>query len=60
MKIFVIIFFLLVAISMYLIIVGGNMNKTNVEIEMENEEEMRFLENYRKKKEAKDEKKIVK
>ena len=28
---------------MYLIIVGGNMNKTDKEIELENQEQMKFL-----------------
>lgn len=60
MKVFIIIFFFLVTIFMYLVILGGNLNKTKEEREMENKEEIKFLNDYRKKKEAKDEKKIIK
>lgn len=56
----IILIFLLITIFMYLVIVGGNITKTNEERKIENEEEIKFLKNYRKQKEAKDEKKIIK
>lgn len=54
------ILFLLITIFMYLVIIGGNITKTNEERKIEIEEEIKFLNNYRKQKEAKDEKKIIK
>lgn len=56
MKIFIIVLFLLITIFMYLVIVGGNITKTAEEREIEREEELRFLDNYKKQKEAKDKK----
>lgn len=56
----IILIFLLITIFMYLVIVGGNITKTSEERKIENEEEIKFLKNYRKQKEAKDEKKIIK
>lgn len=56
MKIFIIILFLLITISMYLVIVGGNFTKTAEERKIEQEEKLKFLNNYKKQKEAKDEK----
>lgn len=35
----------MIACCMYLVIVGGNMNKTEEEKELENQEQMKFLKN---------------
>lgn len=50
MKIFIIVLFLLITIFMYLVIVGGNITKTAEEREIEREEELRFLDNYKNRK----------
>lgn len=40
------IFLTLIALFTYLIIVGGNMNKTEEEKRLEDEEQMKYLEDY--------------
>ena len=40
----IVIFSIIMACCMYLVIVGGNMNKTDEEKELENQEQMKFLE----------------
>ena len=48
----IIIFFtsLLIAVMMYLVILGGSKNKSNVEIQREDEEQINYLKNYKNKK----------
>ncbi len=44
----VIILFVLLALGMYLVIVGGNINKSERERMLEDEEQLRYLRNYKK------------
>lgn len=48
----IIIFFtsLLIAVMMYLVILGGSKNKLNEEIQREDEEQINYLNNYKNKK----------
>ena len=39
----IVILSIIIACCMYLVIVGGNMNKTNEEKELENQEQIKFL-----------------
>lgn len=39
-----------IAISTYLIIVGGSMNKSNYEKELEDEEQMKYIRNHTRRK----------
>ena len=41
----IVILSIIIACCMYLVIVGGNMNKTVEEKELENQEQMKFLKN---------------
>ena len=43
----VVILFILIGISTYLIILGGSKNKTKEEQRLEDEEQIRYLENYK-------------
>lgn len=44
----ILIFSIIVALGMYLVIVGGNMNKTDEEKELENQEQIKFFkDNYK-------------
>lgn len=45
----IVIFSIIITCCMYLVIVGGNMNKTDEEREIENEEEIKFLKDKQKK-----------
>lgn len=42
------ILFVLLALGMYLVIVGGNINKSERERMLEDEEQLRYLRNYKK------------
>lgn len=44
---FFIVFSVVIALGMYLVIVGGNMNKTDEERKLEDEEQMNYLKNYK-------------
>lgn len=48
-----IILFYLISFFMYLIIVGGNLNKSEYERKLEDEEQLKYIENYKKKMEDK-------
>ena len=41
----IVILSIIIACCMYLVIVGGNMNKTDEEKELENQEQIKFLKN---------------
>ena len=41
---------LLIAVMMYLVILGGSKNKSNEEIQREDEEQINYLKNYKNKK----------
>lgn len=57
MTIFIlIILFFLISVSLFLVIYGSSKNMTDEERRIENEEERKFINNYLKQKEAKDEK----
>lgn len=43
-------FLIVIALGMYLVIVGGNINKTDEERRLEDEEQMNYLKNYKKRK----------
>jgi len=43
-----IVFSIVIALGMYLVIVGGNINKTDEERRLEDEEQMNYLKNYKK------------
>lgn len=47
--ILIIVFILLPSLFMYLIIVGGNMNKSDKEIEFEKEEQIKIIDENRRK-----------
>ena len=42
-------FSIVIALGMYLVIVGSNINKTDEERRLEDEEQMNYLKNYKKK-----------
>ena len=44
-------FYIVIALEMYLVIVGGNINKTDGERRLEDEEQMNYLKNYKNNKE---------
>ena len=53
MIIFIVIFFVIIAILKYLIILGSNKNKTDKELEMEIKEEFEYWKNYEKRRTGK-------
>ena len=53
MIIFIVIFFVIIAILTYLIILGSNKNKTDKELEMEIKEEFEYWKNYEKRRNGK-------
>lgn len=57
---FLIIVFLLIGITLYLIILANSKSMTDEERRMEDEEQIKFLDDYVKQREAKNEKKFIK
>lgn len=55
----IVIFSIIVACCMYLVIVGGNMNKTDEEKELENQEQMKFLQDNSKLKDYRHKNEVV-
>jgi len=53
MIILFLILFFLISLSMYLVIVGGNMNKSDYEKELEDEEQQKYISSHKKKLEDK-------
>lgn len=51
LKLFIV-FSVVIALGIYLIIVGGNMNKTDEEKRLEDEEQVNYLKNYKNNKES--------
>ena len=48
LKLFIV-FSIVIALGMYLVIVGSNINKTDEERRLEDEEQMNYLKSYKKK-----------
>lgn len=55
----ILIFSVIIAFGMYLVIVGGNMNKTDEEKELENQEQMKFLQDNSKLKDYRHKNEVV-
>ena len=51
LKLFIV-FLFVIALGMYLVIVGGNITKTDDERRLEDEEQMNYLKNYKNNKES--------
>ena len=55
----IVILSIIIACCMYLVIVGGNMNKTDEEKELENQEQMKFLQDNSKLKDYRHKNEVV-